>query len=320
MTDNKLDCCVVRDLLPSYVEDLTEAQTTALVTAHLEGCPDCRRLEQDMRTQLPAEKAPARALNFLRRVKRTRLIAAVLTAVVTLFCVCWLYDAEFHYPNTEAGRMAAVCDYVLHKSDDHLLPDTPIRVTAWEAKENHLFLFFLADNRENVHGVVHLVRGINGKYRPIESEYGPSAYAGGLYGMTLIPRGTDWQLFMRAGVDCREVYSATVRFSGTGAPDEKLYKAEKTYSLTGSNFMELVDLDELTHELWPETEGIRWVYADDVRLMDRDGRDITDQFRTSNTEYWSGGIATAESFMVYVFMGITAVVGLVLIQYFLRRD
>ena len=138
--------------------------------------------------------------------------------------------------------------------------------------------------------------------------------------MTLTPQGTDWELFMQAGVDCREVYSATVRFSGTGAPDEKLYKAEKTYSLTGSNFMELVDLDELTHELWPETEGIRWVYADDVRLMDRDGRDITDQFRTSNTEYWSGGIATAESFMVYVFMGITAVVGLVLIQCFLRRD
>lgn len=320
MTDNKLDCCVVRDLLPSYVENLTEEETTALVEAHLEGCPDCRRLEQDMQTQLPAEKPPARALNFLRRVKRTRLIAAILTIVVTLVCVCWLYDAEFHYPNTESGRMAAVCDYVLRESDDHLPLGTPIRVTAWETKENHLFLFFLADNNENVHGVVHLVRGINGKYRPLDAQYDPSANAGGLYGMTLTPHGTDWELFMLAGVDCREIYSATVQFLGTGAPDEKLYKAEKTYSLTGSDFMELVDLDELTHELWPEADGIRWVYADAVRLMDRDGRDITDQFRTSGVNDWGGGVGTAETFLVYVFMGITTLLGVILIRYFLRRD
>lgn len=320
MTEHKLDCCVVRDLLPSYVEELTEAQTTALVADHLEHCPDCRAMEQDMRTQLPAEKAPVRALKFLRRVKRTRLIAAILTAVVTLFCVFWLYDAEFHYPNTESGRMAAVCDYVMHESNDHLPPGTPIRVTAWETRENHLFLFFLADNNENVHGVVHLVRGINGKYRTLDAQYGPSAYAGGLYGMTLSPHDTDWELFMLAGVDCREVYSATVQFSGTGAPDEKLHKAEKTYSLTGSNFMELMDLDELTHELWPETDGIRWVYTDEVRLMDRDGRDITDQFRTSGVNNWSAGVGTAETFLVYVFMGITTLLGVALIRYFLRRD
>ena len=29
--DKKLDCCVVRDLLPAYIEDLTEEETAALV-------------------------------------------------------------------------------------------------------------------------------------------------------------------------------------------------------------------------------------------------------------------------------------------------
>ena len=27
--DKKLDCCVVRDLLPAYIEDLTEEETAA---------------------------------------------------------------------------------------------------------------------------------------------------------------------------------------------------------------------------------------------------------------------------------------------------
>ena len=28
MSENKLECCVVRDLLPSYIENLTEPETT----------------------------------------------------------------------------------------------------------------------------------------------------------------------------------------------------------------------------------------------------------------------------------------------------
>ena len=47
-TEKKLDCCVVRDLLPSYIEELTEEETTALVRAHLEGGPGCREVEQAM--------------------------------------------------------------------------------------------------------------------------------------------------------------------------------------------------------------------------------------------------------------------------------
>ena len=34
---NNLDCCVVRDLLPAYLEGLTEEETSAQVRAHLEG-------------------------------------------------------------------------------------------------------------------------------------------------------------------------------------------------------------------------------------------------------------------------------------------
>ena len=73
-----LDCCVVRDLLPSYLEELTETETSAMVREHIEHCAACRQLEEDMRRQVPIEKAPQRALRFLKRVKRTRLIAASL--------------------------------------------------------------------------------------------------------------------------------------------------------------------------------------------------------------------------------------------------
>ena len=58
MREKTLECCVVRDLLPSYVEHLTEPQTADLVREHLDQCPDCRKIEQDMHRTVPVEKAP----------------------------------------------------------------------------------------------------------------------------------------------------------------------------------------------------------------------------------------------------------------------
>ena len=119
----------------------------------------CRQLEEDMRRQVPIEKAPQRALRFLKRVKRTRLIAAILSALVALFCIGWLYDLEFHYANTEAGRLEAVCDYIPSPEGNTISgveAGTPVRAVSWQTIDNHLLIFFAADNEENVHGVMHL--------------------------------------------------------------------------------------------------------------------------------------------------------------------
>ena len=115
--------------------------------------------EEDMRRQVPIEKAPQRALRFLKRVKRTRLIAAILSALVALFCIGWLYDLEFHYANTEAGRLEAVCDYIPSPEGNTISgveAGTPVRAVSWQTIDNHLLIFFAADNEENVHGVMHL--------------------------------------------------------------------------------------------------------------------------------------------------------------------
>lgn len=87
--------CVVRDLLPSYLEELTETETSAMVREHIEHCAACRQLEEDMRRQVPIEKAPQRALRFLKRVKRTRLIAAILSALVLPLEAIWFFFYQY---------------------------------------------------------------------------------------------------------------------------------------------------------------------------------------------------------------------------------
>lgn len=325
MRENKLECCIVRDLLPSYLENLTEPETAALVKEHLEGCPACRELETSMRGTLPVERAPKQELRFLRRVKRARLAAAVLSLLAALWCMWWLYDQEFHYPNTEAGRLAAAEDYI-PLPEDSTMPHgvqagTPLRAVAWQARENHLFIFYMADNSENVHGIIHLVRGLNGKYRILEADSSPSPYAGGLYGASLTPRGTEWKLFYLAGCGCRDIYRAEVEFVRLDDDGSNPVPIVKSYDLTGQDFLLLTDRKVLEEELGL-TDGEQVdLHIRDVKLFDRDGSDITDRYAgDSDAQSWGSGKTTAEAFLLYVYLGIVAALGAVLIRYFLRRN
>ena len=325
MRENKLDCCVVRDLLPSYLEELTETETAAMVKEHIEHCETCRQLERDMRVQIPVEKAPQRALKFLKRVKRTRLMAAFLSAVVALFCMWWLYDQEFHYANTETGRLEAVCDYIPLPEGSTMShgvkAGTTVRAVSWQTIDNHLFIFFGADNEENVHGVMHLVLGVNGKYRALESSYSPSQYTAGVYGESLTPKGTDWKLYMLAGDNCRDIYSAEVHYIGLDYDGIDPYTAVKTYELSDSNFLWIMAQSDLERELGFSDKDIIGLHIDDVRLLDKNGEDITGEYKDeSMTASWGSGKSTAELFLLYVYIGIVALLGGVFIRYFLRKD
>lgn len=322
MEGNKLDCCVVRDLLPAYIEELTEPETLALVRVHLEGCEACRTVEADMRTQVPVEKAPKRPLAFLKRVKRTRLLAAALTAILALWCMWWLYDQEFHYPNTEAGRLAAVEDYIPSPADStirHVVEGDPLRVIAWAERGRSLFIFYAADTEDNVHGILCLVRGINGKYRPTNAEIEPFPYTSGVYSTNTWVKSEDVYVPILAGDNCREIYAAEVEYIGyTGAEE---YSVKRTYELTESNFLWLMDEEGLEQELVSDGETAVQLHVRDILLFDEDGNDVTGQYRDDTVDRsWSSSKGTAEMGMLYVFMGLTALLGAIFVFYFLRRD
>ncbi|MDD3346108.1 DUF4825 domain-containing protein [Oscillibacter sp.] len=86
---NDLTCAVVRDLLPSFAEGLTGAETNAAVEAHLSVCPDCAASLAAMRQ---TETAPAGAerevdyLKALRRRGRRKVALGILCTAALLLC------------------------------------------------------------------------------------------------------------------------------------------------------------------------------------------------------------------------------------------
>lgn len=99
----ELDCEIVRDLLPLYLEGLTSPETGAAVEAHLAGCPACAKVRENMAAPAaaPAEEGadPARKeVDYLKRVRsrgRLRVMLAVICTVLVLaaggmFKLFWL--------------------------------------------------------------------------------------------------------------------------------------------------------------------------------------------------------------------------------------
>lgn len=113
MKTNKIPCAVIKDLLPSYAEDLTSPETSGLVREHLEECPDCEAVYEAMHGEIPPETegdcgiaADSSEIDYLKKVRNTgrkKIIASVLALLLlaggAVFAKVYLYGSpidDFH--------------------------------------------------------------------------------------------------------------------------------------------------------------------------------------------------------------------------------
>lgn len=95
----QISCGVIRDLLPSYVEQLTDSETNELVEQHLADCEECRKVVENMKNNekmSPVIQGEEKAeLDFLKKnKKRTRLIVwCSIVAAVLVICGAIIYAA-----------------------------------------------------------------------------------------------------------------------------------------------------------------------------------------------------------------------------------
>ena len=85
----KLECDVIRDLLPLYAEKLASPASSALVEQHLAECPACRAELEQMEKPVPVQPepqpdAPLKGIRTALRKKRILTAAAAVLAVLRL--------------------------------------------------------------------------------------------------------------------------------------------------------------------------------------------------------------------------------------------
>lgn len=96
----KMECEVIRDLLPLYAEKIASPATNALVEEHLAQCERCRTELEQMEKPLPVqpERQPEAPLENIRRTLRKKSIRTAAAAVLTVLCavglVFWMGSAK----------------------------------------------------------------------------------------------------------------------------------------------------------------------------------------------------------------------------------
>ena len=105
----KLDCEVIRDLLPLYAEHMASPASTALVEEHLQECEACRAELEQMQLPVPVqpEPQPDAPLKGIRTALRKKRILTAAAAVLAVLCavvlVFWMGNLSTPVTAEEAG-------------------------------------------------------------------------------------------------------------------------------------------------------------------------------------------------------------------------
>ena len=256
-------------------------------------------------------------------MKKYKFLLILIILGITLSCIWFVYNSEYRYANTELGRIAAVEEYVLtdDSSLDHSLQfGTPIEILGWHEAEDTLFVFFQADTENHVRGVLHMVRGLNGKYMPIEQHMHPSQFTVGVDGITLTPENSESKLYALIGQTDYNISYAEITYAITDYTGILQPKITKRFDLT-ENFVTVLDYKEMIQELGfvINNDTITLLHTKEMRLYDKNGNDVTNEYKDSSVDLsWvgfkgSGSIALI-NLALYSMMGFIALGGVIIVR------
>lgn len=111
---NKLECKIVQDLLPAYIDKLTSPETNEFIEKHLQECKECQKDVEIMKKGLEMEtKKMQHQVDYLKKYKRKILIAKIIISIAIIITCIFLgikiYQLQFltqifeHNINYEIG-------------------------------------------------------------------------------------------------------------------------------------------------------------------------------------------------------------------------
>ena len=93
----KKDCKIVQDLLPNYIEKLTNEETNLFIEEHLKGCKECTDILENMKKDIKfdKEKQDRREVDYIKKynkkMKLWKKIVFVILGMVVIYLLSVLY-------------------------------------------------------------------------------------------------------------------------------------------------------------------------------------------------------------------------------------
>lgn len=97
--NEKLDCEIVRDLMPLYVENLVSEKSKAAVEEHVKNCRPCSEILELMKApEKRSAKSDEKEIDYLKKVKKSSKKGVLITVLFFVLFVILGFVGSFFYP------------------------------------------------------------------------------------------------------------------------------------------------------------------------------------------------------------------------------
>lgn len=94
----KINCNLVKDILPLYVKEETSTESNTIIKEHLEECEDCRKLHQMLLHDDSAVQSLTKDKGFgksLKKVKSRLIIRSAIATLLAVLILCGMFVFMF---------------------------------------------------------------------------------------------------------------------------------------------------------------------------------------------------------------------------------
>lgn len=100
---NKLDCCVVEDLLPLYNEDLVSEKTKKQVEEHLNSCSSCHKKWESMQENVQNSfDTDQKDIDYLKTIRKKTKHQKIFVSLFSIFTII-IIGLGFYFKGSEAS-------------------------------------------------------------------------------------------------------------------------------------------------------------------------------------------------------------------------
>lgn len=122
----EINCNIIRDILPLYVDEVVSEDTKKLVSEHLEGCPGCRQELEQLRkpVAIPVEREAGPLKRFKKKWKQARFRTALISIFCTVVILAFMWYTRpqgfLEVINTEDSTFISITFPEMNFQESHL--------------------------------------------------------------------------------------------------------------------------------------------------------------------------------------------------------
>lgn len=85
----KRDCKIVQDLLPNYIENLTNEKTNQYIEEHFKECEDCKQILENMKKDIPVNKADRdnREVKYIKKFRKKMTVLKLIILIIVIIFI-----------------------------------------------------------------------------------------------------------------------------------------------------------------------------------------------------------------------------------------